>query len=138
LVTLVNLARIAVARGAADEAASTLHEALTLAGEPCSEQLVQMVLTVATGLAVQREEWPRAGRYFGAAEAQLAQVGIRREAADEAFVVTLIARASATSVRAAFDAGVAEGRTNGYQAALVHHDEGIADLRLTLGGRRLT
>jgi hypothetical protein len=65
-----------------------------------------------------RREWPRAARYYGAAEAQAAATGFRRDAADEAFLAPHIAAAREALGTEAFAAAEAAGRALPYADAL--------------------
>ena len=61
-----------------------LRGALAIAEEIGSKRESQSVLEVSAGLAGLRGEWPQVARFFGAAEAQAAETGLRRDPADEA------------------------------------------------------
>jgi hypothetical protein len=60
------------------------------------------------------EEWPQVARFFGAAEAQAAETGLRRDPADEAFLAPWVAKARKTLGPAAFAAAEAEGRARSF------------------------
>jgi predicted ATPase len=92
-IALLNLAMVAIGRGSGDQARRLLLEALAIAEEIGSIPVGQSVLEVSAGLAALREEWEDTARFFGSAEARIAQTGLHRDPADEAFLVPLIARA---------------------------------------------
>lgn len=105
-VGLLNLAMAVIERGAPERALGMLLEASTIAAEIDSAPATQSALEVCAGLAAAMAQWERAARLFGAAEARAAQTGLRRDPADEAFLVPRI-----TLAREALDAkdyGLAE------------------------------
>ena len=55
-------------------------------------QVAQSALEVSVGLAACRQEWALAAELFGAAEALTLRTGLRRDAADEAFLRPLMER----------------------------------------------
>jgi len=116
-ITLLNLAMVAVGRNDGDRARPMLLEALTIAGDIGSKPAGQSALEVAAGLASLREDWPRAARCFGAAEALMAQTSLQRDPADEAFLAPLMTQAREAFGAAAFDAAVTSGRLLGYEEA---------------------
>ena len=124
---LLNLAMLAIGSGAAERSRQLLLEALAIAEEIGSKAAGQSVLEVAAGLASARQEAERAARLYGAAEAQAAQSGFRRDAADEVFLRPLVAKAQAALGSAAFAAAEDAGRALTYEAA-------IADARGWLAG----
>jgi hypothetical protein len=73
---------------------------------------------VTAGLAGLHEEWERAARLFGAAEAQGAQTGIRRDPADEMFLAPRIGGVLGALGSAAFAAAANAGRALGYDDAI--------------------
>lgn len=90
---LLNLAMVSMERASRDRARPMLLEALGIADEIGSKRTGQCVLEVSAGFAAVRGEWSCAARLFGAAEAQAVQTGLQRDAADEAFLAPLIAKA---------------------------------------------
>ena len=115
---LLNLAMVAIGRAATERARSMLLEVVAIIEETGSRSAGQSVLEVSAGLAALREEWARAAQFFGAAEAQARQSGLRRDPADEAFLTPLVARARATLDVAAFTAAEAAGRAMTYPEAI--------------------
>ena len=69
----------------------------------------QSLFEVSAGLASLRGESTRAARFYGAAESLTAQTGIRRDAADEAFLAPHIAKARRALGESAFDADEVSG-----------------------------
>ncbi len=93
-----------------------LLEALAIAGEIGSKPAGQSALEVAAGLASLREGLGARGEVFGAAEAQMAQTGLQRDPADEAFLAPLIAQARrrwAPRIRRRRDRGPSTGLRGG-------------------------
>ncbi len=107
---LLNAAMAAIGRGAAERARPMLLEALNIAGNIGSKPAGQSVLEVAAGLAALRKEWSRAARSFGAAEALMAQTGLQRDPADEAFLAPLMALAREALGGVAFSTIATSGR----------------------------
>jgi predicted ATPase/class 3 adenylate cyclase len=124
---LLNLGMLAIGRGAGEYARRLMLEALAIAEEIGSKAAGQSVLEVAAGLAATRHEAECAARFYGAAEAQAAQSGFRRDPADEIFLKPLVARAQAALGIAAFSAAAEAGR-------LLTYDAAIADARAWLAG----
>ena len=115
---LLNLAMLAIGRGAGESSRHLLLEALAIAEELGSKAAGQSLLEVAAGLAAIRQEAERAARFYGAAEAQGAESGLRRDPADEIFLAPLVARARAALGAAAFAAAEQAGRVLPYDAAM--------------------
>jgi predicted ATPase/class 3 adenylate cyclase len=82
-VVLLNLAMVSIDRGSTARARAMLQEALAIAAEIGSKPAGQSALEVMAGLAAMQEEWERAARLFGAAEAQSAQTSARRDPVNE-------------------------------------------------------
>ena len=95
---LLNLAMSAIGQGRTDGVDEMLLEALAIGGETGSMPTVQSVLEVSAGLAAIKGDWQRTALLFGAAEAQAARTGLRRDPADEAFLAPLVARARLAAV----------------------------------------
>jgi tetratricopeptide (TPR) repeat protein len=114
---LLNLAMVAIARGSTQPARDMLVQGMTIAQEIGSKPAGQCAIEVAAGLAAMAAQWTRAARYFGAAEAQAAQTGIRRDAADEAFIAPLMTRARGALGPATFDAAERAGKALEFEAA---------------------
>ena len=128
-VGLLNLAMVAIERGMAKRAHSLLLEVLTITEQSGSKRAGQSALEVCAGLAALRKDWGHAARFYGVAERQTADTGLRRDPADEAFLRPWMSRAhdalgdaafadSQASARAlTFEQGIAEA-----QAWLAHDD----------------
>jgi tetratricopeptide (TPR) repeat protein len=114
----LNLAMVAIGRGAADRGLAALQEALAVAERTGSKPIGQSVLEVSAGLAALRKAWERAARLYGTAEAQMAETGLHRDPADEAFLAPLVAAARAGLGPAAFAAAEAAGRALPYEDAM--------------------
>jgi tetratricopeptide (TPR) repeat protein len=92
-VALLNLAMVAIGRGLHEHASTLLIEALDLAEAVGSKPTGGFVFAVSTSLAALREDWTQASWFFGAAESQMKQTGIRLDATDEAFLAPWVTRA---------------------------------------------
>ncbi len=115
---LLNLARVSVSRGDEVEAVTALREAVAINGATIAAPQRQALLTICTGLAAHRTDWPRAARFYGAAEAQHEHTGYRREPADSAFLAPFIASTGNALSASEFAAGVTAGRELGFASAL--------------------
>jgi predicted ATPase/class 3 adenylate cyclase len=115
---LLNLAMVSIGRGAGDRARAMLLDVLAMAEEIGSKPAGVSLLEVSAGLGALREQWDRAARFFGAAEAQTGQTGLHRDPADEAFLAPLIAKARKALGATAFAAAEAEGRALAYDEAM--------------------
>ena len=115
---LLNLAMVSIGRGAGDGASPMLTEALAIADEIGSKRMGQCVLEVCAGLAVLREDWARAARFYGAAETQAGETGLHRDPADEAFLAPRIAHAREAFSAAMFAPSEGAGRALTYQEAM--------------------
>ena len=115
---LLNLAMVSIDGGAGDRASSMLIEALAIADEIGSKRMGQCVLEVGAGLAVWREDWACAARFYGSAEAQAVETGLHRDPADEAFLAPRIAHAREAFSAAMFASSEAAGRALTYREAM--------------------
>ena len=115
---LLNLAMALIGRNANDRIAPILLEALAIADENRSKPATQSVLEVAAGWAAARGDFERAARLFGAVEALAETTGLRRDPADEAFLLPLIGNARNALGANAFAALEAAGRSLGRDGAL--------------------
>jgi tetratricopeptide (TPR) repeat protein len=116
-IVLPNLARLVVHRGNAARAAVLLAEALAIARAIGSMRGGQNVIDVAAGLAVLRGEWSRAARFFGAVEALMTELSMRRTPEDETLLDQQMAKARA-ALGAEFTSVRDEGAALSYEAAL--------------------
>ena len=117
-IALLNLAMVAVERNDGLRARERLIGAMTIAEELGSRTAGQSLLEVGAGLAALGEEWRRAARFYGAAEAHATQTGLHNDPADEAFLRPLIARARGALGEQPFAADEATGRAVGYEPAM--------------------
>ena len=115
---LLNLAMVSIDRGAGDRASPMLIEALAIAVEIGSKRMGQCVLEVCAGLAVLREDWQCAARFYGSAEAQAGETGLHRDPADEAFLAPRIAHAREAFSATMFASSESAGRALTYQEAM--------------------
>ena len=114
---LLNLAMVAIGRGSVDHVGAQLLEVLAIADAIGSKPAGLSALEVSAGLAASKQEPEQAARFFGAAEAQMGQIGLRRDPADEAFLAPLIARARQALEPATFAAAEAAGHALSYDQA---------------------
>ena len=114
----LNLAMVATDRRNPLRARASLHEALAIARSTGSKAIGQSVLETCAGLASALEDWEHAGSFYGAAEAEAARTGIRRDPADEAFLEPRMRTARGASP-GQFDNGEARGRGLAYDEAIV-------------------
>jgi hypothetical protein len=117
-VGLLNLAMMAIGRGEHDRARRMLFDVLELVQETGSKPAGQSMLEVSAGLASMSEEWERAARFFGMAEAQTELTGLHRDPADDAFLAPLIAKARVALGDATFTAAETAGRALSYPEAV--------------------
>ena len=106
---LASLAMVAITRSSSVSAHEMLLEVLSIAAETQSKPTVQSALEVCAGFAAAQECWVLAARFFGAAEAQAKQIGLRRDPADEVFLAPLVSRARQALGQEAFSTAEAEG-----------------------------
>lgn len=114
---LLNLAMSALGQGCTDGVDAMLLEALAIANEIGSVPTGQSVLEVSAGFAALKKDWQSAALFFGAAEAQAARTGLRRDPADEAFLAPLMAAAQGAR-GTAFSVDDVAGRALSYDVAI--------------------
>jgi len=106
----VNLAVTNVMLGDLAAARRWLGQGMGMADAYGSRRTMIVLLDAATGLAAACGSMDLAARLHGAAEAGSAEIGFRREPADQAFLTPWIERARTALGRDAFDAAAAAGR----------------------------
>ena len=106
---LLSLVMVSITRSASEKACEMLLEVLAIAAETHSKPTVQSSLEVCAGFAAAREDWVVAARFFGAAESQAKQIGLRRDPADDAFLAPLVSRARHAIDHKTFSQAEAEG-----------------------------
>jgi tetratricopeptide (TPR) repeat protein len=124
-IALLNLAMVWIGRGARDRAHAALAEAIAIALALGNRPVGQGALDVATGFAAWQGEHERAARWFGSAQAQMAQTGLQRDATDQAFLGPLVERSRAALGADVFAAAERDGAALGY-------DEAIEEVRAKL------
>jgi predicted ATPase/class 3 adenylate cyclase len=117
-VALLNLAMVSVGRGERDRAPRMLFEVLELVEQTGSKPAGRSMLEVSAGLAAMSEEWERAARFFGMAEAQTEVTGLQRDPADDAFLSPLVAKARGALGEPTFAAAERAGRALSYVEAI--------------------
>jgi len=105
----INLSMIRAEAGDLAGALDAARESLAIAAEIRTMQALHSALEVCAGLAASRGDGAQAATMFGAAEAFAARTGVKRDAADEAFLAPRIARARSALGAAAFEAAAREG-----------------------------
>ncbi|HEX5129777.1 MAG TPA: tetratricopeptide repeat protein, partial [Usitatibacter sp.] len=128
---LLNLAMTAAERGHTERAARAVADAIVNARSTGSRTVGQSSIEVCAGLAAALGDWDAVARLYGAAEAEGARTGIRRDPADEAFLAPRVDRARQELGGQAFDALDARGRTLGYEQALDEASAWLASAKLT-------
>jgi hypothetical protein len=113
------------------ECARLLLKALQASEAIGSRYVGLSVLDVAAGLAATTQAWERAARYFGAAEAQAAAAGVRRDPADNAFLLPRIECARAALPAAAFKLAETAGGGCSYEAIVVDVRDWLEAMALT-------
>jgi len=116
---LLNLAMVSIERNGFPAARSLLIEVLEIADEIGSKPTGQSALEVSAGLAASHGEWSVAARLYGAAEAQALRTGLRRDPADESFLMPRISQVREKLGAQAFAAAEAAGRELSYATAMV-------------------
>src|SRR5258706_364719 len=124
---LLNLAMVEIGRGSVERVRQMLLDVLEIVAETGSKPVGQSVLEVCAGLAVLCQDWPHAGRFYAAAEAQALRTGLHRDPADQAFLAPMVAKAQAGPGGAAFAASEDAARELAYDDAVA------AVLRTTIG-----
>jgi predicted ATPase/class 3 adenylate cyclase len=114
----LNLAMVSIDAGAVAEARVMALEALGIAEALASRSLMQSILEVCAGLAAATGQARVAARFFGAAEGHAQETGLRRDPADDAFLMPLVAKARAALGEGAFEAAALEGRGLGHAEAV--------------------
>ena len=115
---LLNQAIVAVARNDAARARLLLGSVLAIVDETGSRQLAQCLLEVAAGVASRAADWPRVGRFYGAAQAQMRQTGIQRDPADEAALAPHVDAARRALGAPAFAEAMRDGEQQAREAAM--------------------
>jgi len=114
----LNLAMTSIERGRGERARDLLREAIAIVEATASRPAGQSVLEVCAGLAGQCDEWEKAARFYGAAEAVAALTSLHRDPADDAFLAPWVERARKSLGEARFEAAVGEGRARSFEESL--------------------
>ncbi|GAB4474576.1 MAG: hypothetical protein OHK0044_19390 [Burkholderiaceae bacterium] len=109
---LLNLAIVKVLSGRHDQAGPNLLEADAIGRRIGSRPVERSFLEVCAGVAAAMGEFERAALYFGSAEMQREETGLRRDPADEAFLIQAIDAARAALGADAFARIEARGRAS--------------------------
>ena len=125
-VGLLNIAMLEISTNESERARQLLIQSARISTELGSKAAGQSLLEVCTGLAVARGEWDRGARFYGAAEAQAEQTGLRRDSADDAFLQPRVAELREKLSAEAFAEGERRGRTMGYDAAIAEAEAWLA------------
>jgi predicted ATPase/class 3 adenylate cyclase len=117
-IDLLNLTVIAINRGLAERASNMLREAYAIATELGSKKLGQAALDACAGLCAFQDDPANAARFYGASEAQMERMGLKREPAVQLFLAPLMARAREALGEAAFARVLEEGRALAFDDAM--------------------
>jgi non-specific serine/threonine protein kinase len=117
-VGLLNLAMVAIERGAAGRARDLLGEVLTIAERTGSNPAGQSAVEVSAGLAALAGDWERAARFFGMAERQAGTSGFHRDPADEAFLRPLMSKTQEALGDSRFASSHASGRALNFEEVI--------------------
>jgi predicted ATPase/class 3 adenylate cyclase len=109
-------------------AKAMLREALEIAIELRSTRVEHSALDVGAGLAAAGRDWDRAARFYGAAEAQGEKTALRRDPADEAYLLPLIEMARQALGAQPFAAAESLGRA-------LSHEDAMSETRAWLTSR---
>lgn len=112
---LLNLAMVRLTQSEVEPAADLLREVIGIVETIGSRPAAIAALDVATGLAMRCGDASRAARWHGLAESEYAASGIRRDAADTAFLAPFMASARG-ALQAGFEAAAQEGQATGFAA----------------------
>ncbi len=111
----LNLAMVSVSAGQVAQACQRLQTVVSIAERIAARPLAVSVLDVCTGLAVAVGDVSRAARCHGLAEAEYAQAGMQRDAADAAYLAPFLQHARA-ALGAGFGAALEQGRSAPFDA----------------------
>jgi predicted ATPase/class 3 adenylate cyclase len=125
-VMLLNLAMVGIGRAQCDGPRYMLVDVIAIAGRTGSKPAGQSALEVSAALAMLCDDWSRAARRYGAAEALAAQTGIARDPADTAFLAPLVAQMKAHFGAEAYARLEAEGRKLSYEDAMAEAEGWLA------------
>jgi len=125
--TLLNLSMVCIHLPSCHMPPTMLLEVLDIAGQTRSRPMLQGALDVCAGLAAAHGEWPRAARLYGAAQQLAADMALQRDAADEAFILPLMAQTQAALGEPAWQVAERDGRAMG-------GDEAQGEARAWLAG----
>ena len=125
---LLNLCMVAIDGDHSNGVSHMLLEILEIAAHTGSQPVGQSVLEVCAGLAALLQEWHQAARLYGAAEAQATRSGLRRDAADEAFLLPRMKLTREALGDPSFTSSVALGKA-------LNYEQGLDEARIWVSGR---
>ncbi len=117
-VGLLNLAMVSISRGAVGRARQMLLDVLAISERIGSKPAGQSALEVSAGLGAVCQDWMLAARLFGAAERIASLTGLRRDPADEAFLMPLIIQTRNALGEPMFTDLEHDGRALSYEEAI--------------------
>jgi len=123
---LLNLAMVEINRARPAEARALLSEAMEIAHGSGFQRVGLAALEVCAGLCAARADFENAARFFGVAEAQNEAAGLRRDAADDAFLSPLMDKAR-TALGARYRAAEHSGRALDYAQAIAQARSRLAE-----------
>lgn len=130
MVSLNNLAMVAVATGDGQRACELLIESLAISDELGSRRGRLVAMEVCAGLAAQCHYWELSARFDGAADIHTNQMGRRRDIVDAAFLAPFVERARTILGPEAHAVSEKAGRGLSYE-------EAVAEMQSWLGARCL-
>lgn len=115
---LLNLAMLAIDGAALDVGAALLREVCALATESGSKRVGISAIEACAGLAAACREWQTAATLVAAAEEHARQAGLRRDAADNAFLAPRMTDTREALAASELDAATSAGSNLSYPDAL--------------------
>ena len=122
-IALLNLSMVTIEGSRPDRARLILSEAAEIAMAIHSRPVGMALLDGCAGLAACAGDAAAAAQWYGAAQAQAAKAGMKRDPADEAFLAPWIANAREALGDARFDEAAAPGRALPFEDALARARE---------------
>jgi hypothetical protein len=109
MVASLNLARIAISRGDAPQAAHLIRKALEIGGDAGLARTAQHFLAFSAALAALAGDWKTAARFYGASNRRFEDTLQAREPADESALAPFIANARSAAGSSVFAQDEAAG-----------------------------
>jgi predicted ATPase/class 3 adenylate cyclase len=120
---LVNLAMIAILRGKRDDARHLLREMVAIDGGLGGTPFRQGLLEVAAGIAAITGDFQSSAKLYAAAELLAEASGRRRDAADDAYIISVVKRVRDALPTEAYEEAIRAGRGIATAAAIALAEE---------------